>query len=119
MTFQKLRRLQRELGSLRAAKHNITAYDLIRLAQSLGRRKQKRGKHPTYVNDLIPVSRPISIPGHPGTIKGYTALSILDDLELDIQRFFEMLEEGEQTPNEQKQRKALPPATLRTDSDSR
>jgi hypothetical protein len=112
---QKLRRLRRRIAELRNAKHNIRPSDLISLANSLGRQLAKRGKHPTYVSVLIPGSNPLSIPGHP-TIKTITAMSILDDLEVDIDRFTEMLDEQERKTNEQLKR--LPPATIRTDGDA-
>ena len=36
------------------------------------------------VSDLLPKSRPISIPNHPGTMAKGTALNILDLLDQDI-----------------------------------
>jgi hypothetical protein len=40
---------------------------------------------------LIPNSRPISIPDHPGSLKRFTAGNILDALEQDIFALEEML----------------------------
>src|SRR5579864_152353 len=97
ITPQKLARLRREIDGLRAAKHNIKPDDLTSLARRLGRKPVKRGKHPTWQSELIPTANPLSIPGHP-TIKATTAMSILDELEADIDRLAELLNErrGEQ-----------------------
>jgi hypothetical protein len=115
ITVAKLKRLRRELEALRAAKHNIRPADLVSLAKKLGRRLDNRGKHPMYVSDLLQNSKPISIPGHP-TIKSYTAVSILDDLEVDLVKLVEMIETE---AKEHEKRKALPPATIRPNRDSR
>lgn len=118
MTRNKLSGLQRELDDLRAAKHNIKGDDLVRLAQKLGRQKIKRGKHPTYESVPFPETRAITIPGH-SSIKAYTAISILDDLEgIDIQRWNEILDREERKEDERQRRKALPPATIRANSNS-
>jgi hypothetical protein len=42
------------------------------------------GKHPTYINDLIPGSLPLSIPHHSEDVKIGTARSILLVLENDL-----------------------------------
>ena len=118
MTRNKLRRLQRELDGLQGAKHNIKPDDLVRLAQKLGRQKINRGKHPTYESVAFPETRAITIPGH-SSIKAYTAISILDDLEgIDIQRWNELLDREERKEDERQRRKALPPATIRANSNS-
>jgi len=91
---RKLARLRGEIEALRAGKHNIRPDDLVQLAKSLGRKLDKRGKHPTYVSELMPTRNPISIPGHP-TIKAGTALNILDELEADIDGLSAMLDEPE------------------------
>jgi hypothetical protein len=54
------------------------------MAKALGRRRDKRGKEPTYISDLLRTSRPITIPAHPGTLATGTANAILDRFEEDI-----------------------------------
>jgi hypothetical protein len=116
LTKEKIKRLRRRITELRNAKHNIRPSDLVSLAESLGRKLKKGGKHPTYISYLLTDRNPISIPGHP-TIKSPTAMSIVDDLESDIDRLSELLDEQERKANEQPKR--LPPAPVRTDSNTR
>src|SRR5690348_15689986 len=93
ITLQKLDKLQREIDELRAAKHNIRPNDLVSLATKLGRRLDpKRGKHPMYVSDLLPNRPALSIPGH-STIKSYTAMQIVDDLEVDLLMLVELIQQ--------------------------
>lgn len=73
-----------------------------------------RGKHPMYVSDLLPASRPISIPGHP-TIKAYTAEQVLDDLEVDLEQLEELQEREETEENERPKR--ISETTVRQDRD--
>ena len=90
MNKNKIVELRRELGKLRAKKHNIRGRDLTRFAGKLGRQRDtSRGTEPQWVTDLIPGSRPISIPGH-RTINPYTAESIMDRFEEDLDSFFEI-----------------------------
>lgn len=116
ITLRKLRKLQRELDSLRSAKHNLKPSDLVSLAKKLGRRLDpNRGKHPMYVSDLLPNRRGgISIPGHP-TINSYTAVEILDDLEVDLVMLIELVQKED---SKHGNRKALPAAIVRSDRDS-
>jgi len=91
MNWSKLKRLKRQLEKYRGGIHNVRASQLVSLALQLGRRPSSRGKEPTYVSDLLPMSRPISIPGHPGTLATGTVRNILDRLEQDIFEFEEEL----------------------------
>src|SRR5262249_32827999 len=85
MTRRKLSRLRRRLQALRTRSGNIASSELERLAKALGRKLDKRGKEPTFVSDLLPQSRPLSIPHHSGTtLKIGTANNILDQLEKDM-----------------------------------
>ena len=84
MNKKKLKKLRTRLGDLRARPRSIKSSELIRLARSLGRKRFNRGKEPTFINELLPKSRPLSIPNHPGTLKIGTAMNILDELEKDI-----------------------------------
>jgi len=113
ITKDKLSRLRSEIESLRAAKNNIRPSDLVSLARSLGREPAKRGKHPTYVSTLLQ-RNPISIPSHPGAMKARTAMSILDELEADIDKLSSMLDEQERKNDP----KRLPTATIHEDIDS-
>ncbi len=91
---EKLIRLRGDIEAIRGSIHNVKPGDLISLARSLGREKdKKRGKHPTYVSTLLK-RNPISIPGHP-TIKPRTAGSILDELAADIDALWALLDEQE------------------------
>lgn len=85
------------LEQYRKSIRNVRSSQLESMAESLGRRRDKRGKEPTYVSDLLPTSRPITIPSHPGTLAFGTARSILDRFEEDI---FE-LEDQLQSSNEE------------------
>ncbi len=57
----------------------------ISIAKQLGRRKENRGKEPTYTRERDPaLSPPLSIPNHPGDLKIGTARSIIDALLSDV-----------------------------------
>lgn len=81
---RKLQKIKKKLQNLRLGPNNIRSGELVSLAKSLERKLFDRGKEPTYVSVLLPKSRPISIPNHPGTMAKGTALNILDQLERDI-----------------------------------
>jgi hypothetical protein len=115
ITHRKLAKLRREIENLRAAKHNIKPADLTSMAKRLGRALENRGKHPTWKSELIPSSNPLSIPGHP-TIKSTTAMSILDELEADIDRLSELLNDPRGEKNADLDRKQLSPTTIRKNS---
>jgi hypothetical protein len=92
MTRKKLQRLKRRLAMLRQRPANIRSLELQSLARALGRvRDTSRGKEPTFVSLLLPASRPLSIPDHPGSLKRFTAGNILDVLEQDIFALEDML----------------------------
>lgn len=82
---KKLQKLKRSLEGLRSRSGNLRHKDLKGLAEQLGRQLAgQRGKEPTFINPLLPQSRPISIPNHPGSLNRFTAEGILDQLEEDI-----------------------------------
>jgi len=93
MNKRKLQRIKRQIDILRSRPNNIRSTELSKLAKSLHRRRFDRGKEPTYVSDILPKSRPISIPNHPGAMSKFTAINILDQLEQDIFEIEEQLEE--------------------------
>ena|SRR5690348_10444077 len=93
MNKQKLRKLKRQLARLRSHSASIRSDELKRFAQQLGRqRSHQRTNEPTFISLLLPYSRPISIPDHPGNLKRFTAENILDALEQDIFALEEELE---------------------------
>lgn len=92
MNKKKLKKVQRQVDSLRLSLASIRSQDLVRLMKKLGRRRIKRGKEPSYISDEFPDARPITVPSHPGTLKRGTAASILDDIEGDIFRWEEALD---------------------------
>lgn len=94
MNQRKIRRLKRRLSELRGRLANLRSQELMRLARALGReRYSQRGKEPTCISTLLPQSRPISIPDHPGTLKKGTANNILDAFEQDLIALEEMMDD--------------------------
>jgi hypothetical protein len=81
MDSKRLNRLKRRLDGLRSAPAGIKREKLERLAKSLGFRREKRGKEPTYVNDEFPHLTPLAIPSH-REINKFTAKDILDKLDV-------------------------------------
>jgi hypothetical protein len=93
MNRKKLNKLRNWLDNLRK-KGGIPSSELECLAKALGRVLSGRGKHPTWVNETFPELRPLSIPRHGSTdLNRLTANSILDQLDLDIDKFEEYLED--------------------------
>jgi hypothetical protein len=89
----KLDKLRRRVEELRE-KGGVGSSELESLAEALGRVKSKKGKHPTWVNLEHPDFFPISIPHHGSKgLNKYTKNSILDQLELDIEKFEESIED--------------------------
>lgn len=70
----------------------IKSDELESLAQELGRVKSKRGKEPTWVSSQFTDLRPLNIPNHSQDLNKFTARSILDQLELDVEKWQEYLE---------------------------
>lgn len=118
MNRKKIAKLRRELESLRAGKYNLRPTDLVRFARKVGRDPDtSRGKEPTYVS-VLPGTRPLSIPAHP-KINPYTAESILDHLEADLDRWEDLAEAAEaEEKNKNENSKGLPSATIRKGGDS-
>jgi hypothetical protein len=84
MEKQKRDRIRWEINQLRSRIANIRSRELISLAKKLGRSLFPRGKHPTYVSDILLNRPPLSIPNHSGALPKYTAESILNILEEDL-----------------------------------
>lgn len=91
MNKAKLNRIRRKQRRLRSRSSSLRPRELVALAESLGRRRFNRGKEPTYVSEPFPDLRPVSIPSH-RTLKRFTAVGILDQLDEDIFRWEESLE---------------------------
>jgi hypothetical protein len=84
MDKKKLKKIRQEIRSLRAGSANVRRRQLISVAKKLGRQKSDRGKEPTFISNVFPNLRPISIPSHPGSMPRYTVENILDQFEDDI-----------------------------------
>ena len=94
MTPKKLAKVQQEWQELRR-KGGVKSTELQSLAKKLRRRRLNRGKEPTWVSEVFPDLRPLSIPDHPGDLNKFTAAGILSQLDEDIERFKQALGLGE------------------------
>jgi hypothetical protein len=95
MNKKTAKRLKRRLATLRTRRANLKFRDLASIAEALGRVMDPRGKEPTFVSELLRNRPPITIPNHPRGVAPFTAISILDALELDILALEEMIEAEE------------------------
>jgi hypothetical protein len=94
MNPKKLAKLRWKLESFRR-RGGIKSQELEDLAKAMGRRRHpRRGKEPTWVSDVVPNSRPLSIPSHSRDLNKITAGSILDRLEEDLDRPEEIYGDG-------------------------
>lgn len=85
MNLATLSKIRRQLQEMRRSPQNRTRTDFEAIAKQLGRKKDNRGKEPTYVREIDPaLSPPLSIPGHSGEMKVGTARSIIDALLNDV-----------------------------------
>jgi hypothetical protein len=92
MDREKLDKLRKRVEELRK-KGGIGYSELESLARALGRVSSKRGKHQTWVNQIYPELRPLSIPHHGSKdLNRITANNILDQLEFDIEKFEELIQ---------------------------
>jgi hypothetical protein len=83
MNYKTVKKLKRQLAELRQGVGNMKPRKLERFAIKLGRNKVNRGKEPTWESEILPKSRPITIPHH-SIVKVGTAHNILDQFEGDI-----------------------------------
>jgi hypothetical protein len=86
LDLKRIQKLRAQLEILRR-QGGLKASQLESFARRLGRRRAKRGKEPTWVSDDFPDIRPVSIPSHRGDLNRFTAGSILDQLEADLDRY--------------------------------
>ena len=93
MNREKLDKIRKLVEEFRK-KGGIRSSELESLARALGRVPSKRGKHRTWVNQTFPDFRPLSIPHHGSKdLNRITANNILDQFELDMDKFEELIEE--------------------------
>lgn len=91
MNKRKLQRLKRKLKDLR--RHGgIKSAEAEAMAKTVGRVRHKRGSEPTWVHNDFPQLRPLSIPRHSKDLNRFTAASILDQLETDLDWIEQTLE---------------------------
>ena len=90
----KIQKLRSEIAAFRR-KGGIKSTELESLARRLGRKRANIGKEPTWVSEELPNRWPVSIPSHPGDLNRFTARSILDQLEGDLDEYEEMLSEDQ------------------------
>ena len=92
MNIRRLKRLRGKLNNLRR-KGGIKSSEVETLAKAVGRvRHHTRGKEPTWISKEFKELRPLSIPHHSADLNRFTAASILDQLEGDIEKYEETLE---------------------------
>jgi hypothetical protein len=85
-------KLRSKIADLRE-KGGIKPSELESLAKACGRIRHRRGKEPTWINPDIPTLWPLSIPHH-RELNRFTAQSILDQLEGDLDTLEERKEEN-------------------------
>lgn len=84
MSPPKPEKLRRKLESLRRT-GGIKSREMESFAKSLGRKSVTRGKEANWINKEFPHLPPVSIPHHGTELKRFTARSILDDFERDVE----------------------------------
>jgi len=77
-------KLRQKLEALRR-KGGIKSSEMRAFAKSLGRKTASRGSEPNWINPHFPDLRPVSIPHHSRDLKKFTAQSILNQLEEDVE----------------------------------
>lgn len=77
--------LEQKINRLRDRSGNIRFRELESIAISVGRKRGKRGKEPTFI-DPSGKSKPLSIPNHSRSLSRITANNVLNVLEEDLVR---------------------------------
>jgi len=93
MHQNRIRHLRMEIDRLRRV-GGVKSRDLERLAARLGRKRHRRGKEPTWISEMLPEARPLSIPSHARDLNRITARTILDLLEADLDAIEQKLRSG-------------------------
>jgi len=115
MNKRKIAKLRRDLEALRARRYNLKHSDLESFATKVWRKRDTtRGKEPQYVSIQFPELHPLSIPGHK-RVNPYTADSVMDTFEADLNKWDSWLDEQEENKNDSKR---LSKQALRKDRDS-
>ena len=91
MKKRKLQQLRKRLGDLRR-RGGVKSAEMEALAKAVGRVRHKRGSEPTWIHGNFSQLRPLSIPRHSKDLNRFTAASILDQLEEDLDRIEQSLE---------------------------
>jgi hypothetical protein len=95
MTPKHLAKIKKVLLEMQRSPQGRNALEFEGVARALGRRREKRGKEPTWLRLQNPeLTRPLSIPAHSGSVKLGTARSIISAL-LDDVTDWELYLEGE------------------------
>ncbi len=93
MDEKKLVKIKREIDSARQRAGNLKHRDLAKIAKMLGRvRSKERTNEPTFISTLLNTNV-ITIPDHAKGLNKYTALNILNQLEDDVYKLEEQIEE--------------------------
>jgi len=105
MDKKKLGKIRRELRDIAKQPHGRASSELEGLAHRLGRKKEDRGKEPTWTRKLDPaLSPPLSIPHHStdlsvGVCKSVVS-ALLDDCD-DWEQHLNSLEQNEAEDEQQ------------------
>lgn len=94
MTLNKIKRLRAKID-LQREKGGIKPAVLENLAKACGRERSKRGNEPNWINPEFKKLYPLSIPHH-GELNRYTARSILNQLEADLDHIEDSLQVRDQ-----------------------
>ena len=98
MDQPRIEALRDRLMGLRGRLANIKPREAVSLAEAIGRVRRKGGKEPTYVMHGRPPCRiPSHGSGHQGSLVKWTAKSILDLLEEDLDWLQAELDEAGRT----------------------
>jgi hypothetical protein len=90
MNVRKLDKIQRTIESYRA-RGGIKSSELEDLAKELGRVRSKRGSEPTFISQPFPDLSPLSIPHHGKDLNKFTAKAIIDQLQCDLDRWYNVI----------------------------
>jgi hypothetical protein len=83
MSPKKLKKVRKKIEELRR-RGGVSTGEIEAIAQKLGRNRHKRGKEPCWISTILLDSTPISIPSHCTDLNRFTARTILDRLEQDV-----------------------------------